>query len=85
MGATHNFIFEKEVRRLELKIEKDTDKMKAVNSEAFLIVGVSKRVSPKLGKWRGDVDLVVVHMDNFDLVLDMKVFLQHKVILMPLA
>ena len=40
LGATHNFISKQEARRLELKIEKDTRKMKAMSSEALLIVGV---------------------------------------------
>ncbi|KAA0047025.1 putative mitochondrial protein [Cucumis melo var. makuwa] len=51
------------------KIEKDRSKMQAVNSKVLPIVGISKRVSLKLGEWRGDVDLVVVHIDNFDIVL----------------
>ena len=42
-------------------------------------------VSLKLREWRRDVDLVVVHMDDFEVVLDMKFLLQHKVIPMPLA
>ena len=84
-GATHNFISEQEARRLELKIEKDTGKMKAVNSEALPIVGVSKRVPLQLAGWTGNVDLVVVRMDDFDVVLGMEFLLEHKVIPMPLA
>ena len=59
--------------------------MKAVNSEALPIVEVSKRVSLKLGEWRGDIDLVVVRMDDFHAVLSIEFLLQHKVIPMPLA
>ena len=59
--------------------------MQAVNSKVLPIVGISKRVSLKLGEWRGDVDLVVVHIDNFDIVLGMKFLLQHKVIPIPLT
>lgn len=43
-GATHNFIFEQEARHLEWKIEIDSGKMKATNSEALPIVRESKRV-----------------------------------------
>ena len=43
-GATRNFIADQEARRLGLTIEKDPRKMKAINSEALTIVGVSKRV-----------------------------------------
>ncbi|KAA0065393.1 gag-asp_proteas domain-containing protein [Cucumis melo var. makuwa] len=56
--ATYNFISEQEAHQLELKIE-GTGKLKAVNFEALPIVGVSKRVSLKLGKWKVDVDLDV--------------------------
>ena len=52
-GATHNFITDQEARRLGLTIEKDPGKMKAFNSEALPIVGVSKRVPLKLGAWSG--------------------------------
>ena len=57
---THNFIADQEARRLGLTIGKDPGKMKAVNSEALPIVGVSKRVPFKLGTWIGELDLVVV-------------------------
>ncbi|KAA0056238.1 uncharacterized protein E6C27_scaffold226G00020 [Cucumis melo var. makuwa] len=83
-SATHNFIFEQEARRLKLKIE-DTSKMKAMNSKVLPIVRVSKKVSLKFDEWRGDVDLVVVCTDDFDVVLHMEFLLQHKVIIMPLA
>ena len=84
-GPTHNFISKQEACLLELKIEKDTCKMKAVNFEALPIVGVSKRVSLKLSEWRGDVDFFMVRMDDFNVVLDMELLLQHKVIQMPLV
>ena len=52
--------------------------------EALPIVGVSKRVPLKLGAWSGEMDLVVVHMNDFDVVLGMDFLLEHKVITMPL-
>ncbi|KAA0062359.1 uncharacterized protein E5676_scaffold313G002590 [Cucumis melo var. makuwa] len=84
--ATHNFISEhEEASQLELRIKKNTRKMKAVNSKVFLIVGVLKRISLKLAEWREDVGLVVVHMEDFGTTLSMEFFLQHKVISMPLT
>ena len=65
-GVTHNFIVDQEARRLGLTIEKDPRKVKAVNFEALPIVGVSKRVPFKLGAWSGQMDLVMVCMDDFD-------------------
>ena len=59
--------------------------MKHVNSEALPIVGISKRVPFKLGAWTGELDLVVVRMDDFDVVLGMEFLLEHKVIPMRLA
>ncbi|XP_022972955.1 uncharacterized protein LOC111471475 [Cucurbita maxima] len=82
-GATHNFIVDQEARRLGLTIGKDHGKMKVVNSEALPIVGVSKRVPFKIGDWTGELDLVVVRMD--DVILGMEFLLEHKVIPMPLA
>ena len=77
-GATHNFIADQEARRLGLTIEKDPEKIKVVNSDALLIVGVSKRVPFILGTWTGEMDLVMVRMDNFDVVLGMDFLLDTK-------
>ncbi|KAA0039111.1 uncharacterized protein E6C27_scaffold84G002140 [Cucumis melo var. makuwa] len=84
-GATHNFITEAEARRLRLRWERDSGKMKAVNSIALPIVGLVKRTTIKLGGWKGPVDFVVVKMDNFDVVLGMEFLLEHQVIPMPSA
>ena len=59
--------------------------MKAVNSEAWPIVGVSKRVPLKLGAWSGEMDLVMVRIDDFHVVLGMDFLLEQKVIPMPLT
>ncbi|TYK21292.1 uncharacterized protein E5676_scaffold1775G00070 [Cucumis melo var. makuwa] len=84
-GATHNFITEAEARRLRLCWERDSGKMKAVNSIALPIVGLVKQTTIKLGGWRGPVDFVVVKMDDFDVVLGMEFLLEHQVIPMPSA
>ncbi|KAA0051479.1 uncharacterized protein E6C27_scaffold55G002480 [Cucumis melo var. makuwa] len=84
-GATHNFITEAEARRLRLCWEKDSGKMKAVNSIALHIVRLVKRTTIKLEGWRGPVDFVVVKMDDFDVVLGMEFLLEHQVISMPSA
>ncbi|KAA0054245.1 uncharacterized protein E5676_scaffold45G00610 [Cucumis melo var. makuwa] len=72
-------------RRLRLRWERDSGKMKAVNSIALPIVGLVKRTTIKLGGWKGSVDFVVVKMDNFDVVLGMEFLLEHQVIPMPSA
>ena len=65
-SATHNFIVDQEAQRLGFTIEKDPEKMKAVNFEALPIMEVSKRVPLKLEPWLGEMDLVMVRMDDFD-------------------
>ncbi|KAA0061797.1 uncharacterized protein E6C27_scaffold89G00150 [Cucumis melo var. makuwa] len=84
-GATHNFIIEVEARCLRLCWEKDSGRMKAVNSVALPIVGLVKRTTIKLGGWKGLVDFVVVKMDDFDVVLGMDFLLEHQIIRMPSA
>ncbi|TYK02460.1 uncharacterized protein E5676_scaffold1738G00810 [Cucumis melo var. makuwa] len=79
--ATHNFITEAEARRL--RWEKDSGRMKVVNSVALPIVGLAKRTVIKFGGWKGYVDFVVVKMDDFDIVLGMEFLLEHQVIPMP--
>ncbi|KAA0066694.1 uncharacterized protein E5676_scaffold384G00210 [Cucumis melo var. makuwa] len=84
-SATHNFIIEAEARRLRLRWERDSGKMKAVNSIALPIVGLVKRTTIKLGGWKGPVDFMVVKMDDFDVVLGMEFLLEHQVIPIPSA
>ncbi|TYK29773.1 reverse transcriptase [Cucumis melo var. makuwa] len=78
-GATHNFITEAEARRLRLRWEKDSERMKAMNSVALPIVGLVKRMTIKLGGWKGPVDFVIVKMNDFDVVLGMEFLLEHQV------
>ena len=84
-GATHNFITETEARQLNLRWERDTGKMKVVNSAALPITGVAKRVVVKLGEWSGPADFLIFKKDDFDVVLGMEFLLEHKVIPMSLA
>ena len=84
-GATHNFISEGEARKLGLKLEKDSGRMKAVNSKAFTTAGVAKQVVVKLGSWQGKTDFVVAQMDDFDVVLGMEFLIAHHVIPVPAA
>ncbi|KAA0031734.1 uncharacterized protein E6C27_scaffold696G00010 [Cucumis melo var. makuwa] len=84
-GATHNFITEVEARRLRLHWEKDSERMKVVNSIALPVFGLVKQTTIKLGGWKGRVDFVVVKMDDFDVVLEMEFLLEHQVIPMPSA
>ena len=83
MGATHNFISEGEAKKLSLKLEKDSGRMKAINSKAFTTAGVAKQVLVKPSSWQGRVDFVVTQMDDFDVVLGMEFLIAYHLILMP--
>ena len=48
-GATHNFVATKEGTRLVLKLEEDTNRIKAVNSKIQKIQGVAKNVPMQIG------------------------------------
>ncbi|KAJ7957579.1 Transposon Ty3-G Gag-Pol polyprotein [Quillaja saponaria] len=54
-GATHNFVSEAEAKKLGLKLEKDSGRMKAVNSKSLPTAGQAKQVSVKLGTWEGQL------------------------------
>lgn len=84
-SVAHNFIMEVEARRLNLHWKNNTEKMKIVNSMALSVVGLVKQMVIKLEEWRSPLDFMVVMMDDFDIVLGMKFFLEHQVILVPLA
>ncbi|KAA0032574.1 uncharacterized protein E5676_scaffold284G00510 [Cucumis melo var. makuwa] len=84
-SATHNFITEAEARRLKLRWEKDSRRIKAMNSVALPIVGLVKRTTIKLEGWKDPVDFVVVKMDDFDVVLGIEFLLEYQVIPMPSA
>ena len=57
IGATYNFIFEGEAKKLGLKLEKDSSHMKAINFKAFTTTRVVKQVIMKLGSWKGRAKL----------------------------
>ena len=84
-GATHNFMTETKVNRLNIKWHRALGKMKAINSMALPILGIARKTTLKLETWSSLVDFVIVKMDDFDVVLEMKFLLEHKVIPMPLA
>uniref|UniRef100_A0A803QP31 Uncharacterized protein n=1 Tax=Cannabis sativa TaxID=3483 RepID=A0A803QP31_CANSA len=46
--------------------------MKEVNSKAMATIGVAKKVNVKIDGWEGQLDLVAVFMDDFDVVLGME-------------
>ncbi|KAL6320271.1 hypothetical protein AAG906_005352 [Vitis piasezkii] len=57
-GATHNFVVTREATKLGLKLEKDTSRIKAINSKAQKIQGVAKNVPVQVGGWKGMCSLL---------------------------
>ncbi|MBA0776719.1 hypothetical protein Gotri_011678 [Gossypium trilobum] len=57
--ASDLFISKKAVNKLGLSIKKSNKKIKIVNSEEALIVGVIRNVELQIGKWKGKEDFEV--------------------------
>eukprot|EP00268_Persea_americana_P062269 TRINITY_DN7976_c2_g1_i5.p1 TRINITY_DN7976_c2_g1~~TRINITY_DN7976_c2_g1_i5.p1 ORF type:complete len:120 (-),score=12.89 TRINITY_DN7976_c2_g1_i5:1311-1670(-) len=53
---------------LGLKLEKDSSKMKAVNSKARSFVGLAKGVSIRIGSWAGTTNLMALPIDDFQVM-----------------
>ena len=54
-GTTHNVVVTREATKLGLKLEEDTNRIKAINSKAQKIQGVAKNVPVQVGGWKGHV------------------------------
>lgn len=73
-GATHNFIDAEKAKRMGLKNKPSCGTIKAVNSRAKPIMGVSKVVKVRIGDWQGELSFIVVPMDDFKVVLGLEFF-----------
>ncbi|XP_059437724.1 uncharacterized protein LOC132170646 [Corylus avellana] len=82
-GATHNFVAARMITRLGLKLSKCPSKLKAVNSEAQPVVGIAHAVSLKVGEWTGEVNFLVVPLDDFDIILGNEFFVLAEAAPMP--
>ena len=82
-GATHNFVATSEASRLDLKLVDDDSRIKAVNSKAQKIQGIAKDVLLQVGEWKGQINLLCVPLDDFNLILGIYFFLKSKAALIP--
>ena len=82
-GATHNFVSTKEAARLGLKLVKDDNKLKFVNSQAQETHGMAKNMEIQIGDWKGTIDFLSVPLDDFDFILGNDFFQRAKVALLP--
>ena len=82
-GVTHNFVSTKEVARLELKLARDENKLKVVNSQAQETHGMAKNMAIQMGDWKGTIDFLSVPLDDFDFILLNGFFQRARVALLP--
>ena len=82
-GATHNFVDKSMVQRLDLKVSKCPNKIKAVNFEAKPISRIAFGVRFKVGEWTRKVNFLIMKLDNFDVILGDEFFMAAKAALLP--
>ncbi|PPR99766.1 hypothetical protein GOBAR_AA20901 [Gossypium barbadense] len=68
-GASDLFMFEEAARKLGLKIENESSKIKTVNSKSVPIKRVTKGVNLQLGDWTDKVSIKVIPLDDYDFVV----------------
>jgi hypothetical protein len=82
-GATHTFVADRLVKELGLRLSDNHTSMKALNSKAQRIVGMSYDVPIMLDQWRGKQDVLVVNLDDYDIILGLDFLQKAKIVLMP--
>ncbi|KAK2968823.1 hypothetical protein RJ640_028216 [Escallonia rubra] len=82
-GATHNYISSTEVERLGLTLEKGCGRVKAINSAAQPVAGITRSVLIKIGPYEGRTNFSVVIMDDFKLTLGLEFLRDTKTTVMP--
>ncbi|GAV79110.1 gag-asp_proteas domain-containing protein [Cephalotus follicularis] len=82
-GASHNFVNERIVGKLGLKVAKHTSKIKAVDADARPVQGVARDVPLQVGAWKGQLNLMIVPLDDFDVILGIDFLTRNKAVPMP--
>ncbi|GAV66871.1 Asp_protease_2 domain-containing protein [Cephalotus follicularis] len=80
-GVTHSSLAERIVHRLDLKVDKHTSRIKAVNSQAQVVTVMAQSIKISMGDWEGKIDLMVVPLDDFDFILGSGFFISAKIII----
>jgi hypothetical protein len=80
--ATHTFVADRLVKELGLRLSDSYTSMKAVNSKAQRIAGMSYDVPITLDQWRGKQDVLVVNLDDYDIILGLDFLRKAKIVLM---
>ncbi|KAK4428349.1 hypothetical protein Salat_1134500 [Sesamum alatum] len=77
IGATHNFVADRETQMLGLTLTQHSSRLKAVNSEAKPIRGIAS-ADLEVGTWKEKCSLMAVPLDDFDVILGMDFLLLAK-------
>lgn len=68
---------------LELKPSEYWSKINVVNSYAQSVLGMAHCVDVEIGDWVGNLNLMVVPLDGFDVIIGNDFFRDAKMVLMP--
>ncbi|GAV90005.1 gag-asp_proteas domain-containing protein, partial [Cephalotus follicularis] len=79
-GASHNFVNERIVGKMGLKVDKHTSKIKVVNTVARPVQGMARDVFVEIGTWRGQLNLMIVPLDDFDVIFGIDFLTRNKVV-----
>lgn len=71
-GCSHNFITLEEAKRVGLQVSKGRGWLKTMNANAKPITGTTQGVDLHLGTWKGKIDFLRAHMDDFKVVIGME-------------
>ena len=82
-GVTHIFVSNQLVKDLGLRLSSNRNFMKAINPKAQKIVSMSYDVLIMLDQWRGNQDVLVVNLDDYDIILSLDFLRKAKIVLMP--
>ncbi|GAV81435.1 hypothetical protein CFOL_v3_24890 [Cephalotus follicularis] len=71
------------VHQLNLKVDKYTSRIKAVNYQVQAVAGMVHDVQISMGDWEGKTISMVVPLDDFEVILGSDFFISENIILMP--
>ncbi|GAV89494.1 Asp_protease_2 domain-containing protein [Cephalotus follicularis] len=83
-GASHNFVNETIVGKLGLIVDKHTSKIKTLNTAARTVQGMARDVPVHIGTWRGQLNLMIVPLDDFDVIFRIDFLTRNKVVPMQI-
>ncbi|GAV89554.1 RVP_2 domain-containing protein [Cephalotus follicularis] len=82
-NASHNFVNERIVGKLGLKVDKHMSKIKVVNDVACPMQGMAHDVPLQMGTWKGQLNLMIVPLDDFDVIFGIDFLTRNKAVPMP--